>query len=249
MKVLIVEDEAYAVKHLERLLSEWGDDIEVVAVLDSVRSTCAWFRENRPPDLAFFDIELADDRSFSVFEQVEVKCPIIFTTAYDQYAIDAFKVNSVDYLLKPIKKEDLFRGLRKYHERTSLVPSYEDLRVYIEKSRKKYKERFVIRVGEHLKAIPVSEVSVLFSEEKTTYLQTTDGLKLILDFSLDQLTEVLDPAKFFRINRKYIVSIDSIGDIITFSNSRLKLHLKEFHAQDLIVSREKVSLFKEWLDH
>ncbi|MDW3209773.1 MAG: LytTR family DNA-binding domain-containing protein [Reichenbachiella sp.] len=250
MKVLIVEDEGIAADRLIQLLEQLDASIEVVEHLDSVKSVVEWFESHATPDLAFFDIQLADGLSFEVFEQVEVRCPIIFTTAYDQYAIEAFKVNSIDYLLKPMVEADLQRALDKFQKQKQPAQNVDvsTLMKLMQQQTKSYKERFVIKVGEHLKSVLTEDVEIFLSENKATYLLSKDNKRFIIDFTLDQIQEAIDPKSFFRINRKYLIHIDGIKDIITYSNSRLKLELHHFNADDLIVSREKVAQFKEWLD-
>jgi len=251
MKVLIIEDEGIAADRLIQLLKNLEDSIEVVGRLDSVKSSVKWFTENNEPDLAFFDIQLADGKSFEIFEQTKIICPIIFTTAYDQYAIQAFKVNSIDYLLKPIVPEELERALEKFKSQSrgnAQSTDAAELITLLQQQSKKYKERFVIKVGDHLKSVMTVDAEIFYSHDKATYVQTRSEQKFILDFTLDQIEDMIDPQTFFRINRKYIIHIDSLADIITFSNSRLKLVLKSYEAQDMIVSRERVGEFKEWLD-
>lgn len=250
MKVLIVEDEGIAADRLIQLLKQLDSSIDIIEHLDSVKSVIAWFASNPTPDLAFFDIQLADGLSFEIFEQIEITCPIVFTTAYDQYAIEAFKVNSIDYLLKPMMEADLKRALDKYSKQKKPTPSVDvsALMNLIQQQNKSYKERFVIKVGEHLKSVLTGNVEIFFSENKGTYLLDKENKKFIIDFTLDQIQEAVDPKFFFRINRKYLIHVDGIKDIITYSNSRLKLELNHFNAEDLIVSREKVTSFKEWLD-
>ncbi len=250
MNVLIVEDEGIAAERLTQLLVQLDANIEVVAHLDSIKTSVDWFHSNEAPDLAFFDIQLADGLSFEIFKQIEVTCPIIFTTAYDQYAIEAFKVNSVDYLLKPMMESDLQRALTKFKKQNQPTQTVDmaTLMNLIQKPTKSYKERFVIKVGEHLKSVLTNEVEIFLSENKATYLHSKENKRFIIDFTLDQIQEAIDPNLFFRINRKYLIHIDGIKDIITYSNSRLKLELHHFNADDMIVSREKVTLFKEWLD-
>ena len=251
MKVLIIEVEGIAADRLIQLLKNLEDSIEVVGRLDSVKSSVKWFTENNEPDLAFFDIQLADGKSFEIFEQTKIICPIIFTTAYDQYAIQAFKVNSIDYLLKPIVPEELERALEKFKSQSrgnAQSTDAAELITLLQQQSKKYKERFVIKVGDHLKSVMTVDAEIFYSHDKATYVQTRSEQKFILDFTLDQIEDMIDPQTFFRINRKYIIHIDSLADIITFSNSRLKLALKNFEAQDMIVSRERVGEFKEWLD-
>jgi DNA-binding LytR/AlgR family response regulator len=251
MKVLIIEDEPQAVERLAILVKGLQPDVQICATLDSVKRSVDWILKNPAVDLIFMDIQLADGLSFEIFDKVEVKAPVIFTTAYNEYALKAFKVNSIDYILKPVDKGELEAAFRKYQTLTRQPPSdkmMESIGYAIQMLAKKYKERFVIKVGEHLKSVEVSEILFFFSLEKTTFAQTKDGRKHILDFTLDQLDGLLDPARYFRINRKYIVSTDSIQDMISYTNSRLRLILKTSDDADVIVARERVQEFKEWLD-
>lgn len=253
MRILLIEDEPQAAQRLEKLVRTVIPHAAIVSTLDTVKNTVKWFQSNPAPELIFMDIQLADDISFSIFDQVEVNVPVIFTTAYDEYALKAFKVNSIDYLLKPIDEDSLRAAVRKYDQLTSVrttAPDHmvESIHLAMQMLSKKYKERFVIKVGEHLKSVEVGEILFFFSLEKTTFAQTRDARKHILDFTLDQLAELLDPKKCFRINRRYIVSVDSIQDMISYPNSRLKLVLKNIEDQDVIVARERVQEFKDWLD-
>ncbi len=251
MRVLIIEDEPQAAARLTSLVQELQPSWSIVATLDSVKRSVAWLKQNAC-DLILMDIQLADGLSFEVFDQVEVKTPVIFTTAYNEYALKAFKVNSIDYLLKPIDKDELVMALKKYSSLTGKLPvqdkMIESIGLAMQMLTKKYKERFVIKVGEHLKSIEVGEILFFFSLEKTTFAQTADGRKHILDFTLDQLDGLLDLDRFFRINRKYMVSVHAIKDMITYTNSRLKLILKTSDDEDVIVARERVQDFKNWLD-
>ena len=251
MRVLIIEDEPQAAARLTSLVQELQPSWSIVATLDSVKRSVAWLKQNAC-DLILMDIQLADGLSFEVFDQVEVKTPVIFTTAYNEYALKAFKVNSIDYLLKPIDKDELVMALKKYSSLTGKLPvqdkMIESIGLAMQMLTKKYKERFVIKVGEHLKSIAVGEILFFFSLEKTTFAQTADGRKHILDFTLDQLDGLLDLDRFFRINRKYMVSVHAIKDMITYTNSRLKLILKTSDDDDVIVARERVQDFKNWLD-
>jgi DNA-binding LytR/AlgR family response regulator len=253
MKVLIVEDEKAAVRRLKNLLEEMVPLLEVAGITDTIKTTVSWLRHHNVPDLAFFDIQLADGISFEVFDQIDPGCPVIFTTAYDQYALRAFEVNSIDYLLKPIDREKLDRAIRKYRKLTGTRKSgtidpdtLKEVREMIRKSG--YKERFVVKYGEHLRSIPTGEISFFKSELKASFLITQENRKFLVDHSLDQLENMIDPARFFRINRKYIIQFDSIQDIIAYSNSRLRLILKTVDDPDMIVSREKVGEFRSWLE-
>jgi len=251
MNILIVEDEGIAAERLIGLIKQLEPNTSVVGQVDSVKSAVRWFGANNAPDLAFFDIQLADGHSFEIFEQINVTCPIIFTTAYDQYAIQAFKVNSIDYLLKPIKKEDLTRALDKFklsRPTTTVQPDVQALISLMQLQSNYYKERFVIKVGEHLKSVNTADVAVFYSQDKASYLQTLTGQKYLLDQTLDQIESVVDPKQFFRISRKYIVNVRGISDMLSFTNSRLKLRISHFPDEEVVVARERVGEFKEWLD-
>nr|WKN38829.1 LytTR family DNA-binding domain-containing protein [Tunicatimonas sp. TK19036] len=256
MKILVIEDEKAAAKRLISLIQQEIPTAAIVAQIDSVKKSVAWFQENASPDLVFMDIQLADGLSFEIFEHTKVSAPIIFTTAYDQYAIQAFKVNSIDYLLKPIDAEELASAVKKYqsyHQAHSAPkpeqPDLSQLQQALQMLQAPgYKNRFVVKIGEHIKAIPTEDVLYFFSQEKMTYLQTQAGKHFIIDYPLDQLEEVVNPAAFFRISRKYIVRLSAIDDIITYSSSRLKLKLKHSDDSDVLVSRDRVTDFKQWLD-
>ncbi|MEQ8363854.1 MAG: LytTR family DNA-binding domain-containing protein [Cyclobacteriaceae bacterium] len=252
MKVLIIEDEPLAAARLKKLLIGINSSIEVLHILDTVKASVKWFSENENPQLVFMDIQLADGLSFKIFEKTKVNAPVIFTTAYDEYALKAFKVNSIDYILKPIDEESLKVAFQKYETLTSSASSQETLLervgVAMQMLTKKYKERFVTKVGEHLRFIDVEEVLYFFSADKVTFCLTKDNRKHILDFTLDQLDELVDPSKFCRVNRKYIIGINGIIDVISHTNSRLKLVLRASDDNDVIVARERVQNFKDWLD-
>lgn len=252
MKVLIIEDEQQAVQRLEKLVREIIPDCTVLAKIDTVKRAVQWFKENPLPDLAFMDIQLADGLSFQIFEQVPVPVPVIFTTAYDEYALRAFKVNSIDYILKPVDKDELQASLQKLRNLAGNKSANEVLLQNIGEAvrmlMKKHKTRFMIRVGEHLKTVEVESIRYFFSQEKATFCVTDDNRNHILDYTLEQLEDMVDPELFFRINRKYFVRADAIQDIIHYTNSRLRLVLKGSADQDVIVARERVQQFKEWLD-
>jgi DNA-binding LytR/AlgR family response regulator len=251
MNILIVEDEPLAAERLSKLVKQLQTDSKILATIDSVKRSVAWFNSNPQPDLVFMDIQLADGLSFEIFEQTEVKAPIIFTTAYNEYALKAFKVNSIDYILKPVDESDLKTALDKLKNLTapaSPAKMMESIEYAMQMLTKKYKERFVVKVGEHLKSIETNEILFFYSLEKTTFAQSKDGRKHILDFTLEQLENLLDPKQYFRINRKYMVGLSSIQDMISYTNSRLKLVLKTTDDNDIIVARERVQEFKDWLD-
>jgi DNA-binding LytR/AlgR family response regulator len=251
MKVLIIEDEPLAADRLVSLVKRLQPDWKIAGILDSVKRSVAWLAADTC-DVIFMDIQLADGLSFEIFEKANVEAPVIFTTAYNEYALKAFKVNSIDYLLKPIDTEELKAALHKFEALTYRTTAPEKMMQSISNAMqmltKKYKERFVVKVGEHLRSIEVVDILFLFSMEKATFAQTTDGRRHILDFTLDQLEELLHPERFFRVNRKYIVAVHSIQDMISHTNSRLKLVLKNCEDQDVIVARERVQEFRDWLD-
>lgn len=251
-RVLIVEDEKPAAEWLRNLILKFDPAISILNVIDSVGVAVEWINRNPAPDLVFMDIQLADGLSFEIFERVQVPCPVIFTTAYQEYAIKAFKVNSIDYLLKPISFPELETALQKFDKQfqqaASPVVTLELLSKVKEMLRKPFKTRFVIKVGEHLKSIEVEDILFFYSLDKATYLCTRDFKTYLIDYSLDRITEMVDDHQFFRINRKYILSNQSIADIVHYSNSRLKIKLKKPDEESIIVSRDKVAAFKEWLD-
>lgn len=252
MNVLIIEDEPLAAQRLETLIVDLLVNARVVDKIDSVKKAVQWLQKNVAPDLILMDIQLADGLSFLIFEQCEVKAPVIFTTAYDEYALKAFKVNSIDYILKPVDKTELANALKKLESLKSIQPSQELLMQSISQAMtmltKKYKERFVIKVGEHLKTVEVKNIFYFYSQEKTTFCHTTDSRNHILDFTLEQLEALVNPADYFRVNRKYLVRGDSIQDIISYTNSRLRLVLKNSQDNDVIVARERIQQFRQWLD-
>ena len=253
MKILLIEDEPQAAQRLEKLVMTIIPGVVVLAKLDTVKNSVLWLRANPAPDLILMDIQLADGISFSIFDQCEVKSPVIFTTAYDEYALKAFKVNSIDYILKPVDETQLRAAIQKFESLTgarTITPNkmLESIGLAMQMLTKKYKERFVVKVGEHLKSVEVADILFFFSLEKATFSQTKDGRKHILDFTIEQLDGLVNPDRFFRINRKYLVAADAIQDMISYTNSRLKLVLKTSDDNDVIVARERVQEFKDWLD-
>ncbi|HPS13814.1 MAG TPA: LytTR family DNA-binding domain-containing protein [Prolixibacteraceae bacterium] len=252
MRVLLVEDEPLAAAQLASLLTQLRPTAEITGVCDTIQSAVSWFQNNTAPDLAFFDIQLGDGLSFEIFKNSPVNTPVIFTTAYDQYALQAFKVNSIDYLLKPIIKEELAVALDKFdqlHANNDLRISPELFQPLIHSvGKKEYRKRFLVKIGTHLKAITTEEILYFYSFQKGTFLKASDGRNYLLDQTLEVIEELIDPELFFRINRKYLVAIDSITDVHTYSNSRLKLKVKQQEEDDFLVAREKVKLFKEWLE-
>lgn len=249
MKVVIVEDERLAAEKLQRLLNQVDSGIEILQVLESVEESINWFSSNTSPDLIFMDIQLDDGISFEIFDAIKIEAPIIFTTAFDEYAIRAFKVNSVDYLLKPIEQNTLEIALQKFKTIYAEKGSFEERVSQIFKQiSNQYKTRFFIKVGAKFQSVQVNDICCFFVEERSTFVQTTKGKKYDLDYSLDQLQKMVNPEQFFRINRNFLVNINYIEEIISYSSSRLKLKLKSETSSDLIVSRDKVSEFKRWMD-
>jgi DNA-binding LytR/AlgR family response regulator len=251
MNVLIIEDEEQAAQRLENVIKQLEPTATILNKIDSVKQSVNWLNNNAAPDLVFMDIQLADGLSFRIFEQSKIKSPVIFTTAYDEYALRAFKVNSIDYLLKPIDKDELQAALRKFKDlaKQSNIPHVIDnINEVVKMLTKRYKTRFVVKVGEHLRTIEANDIQYFYSKDKTTFCVTQSNRHIILDFSLEQLEEMIDPNRYYRINRKYLISSDSIEDIVSYMNSRLKLVLKVRHDDDLIVARERVQHFKDWLD-
>jgi DNA-binding LytR/AlgR family response regulator len=283
LRALLVEDEPLAARRLASLLQKQAVPFEILGPAESVAQAVALLQAGPAPDVLFLDIHLADGLSFELFEQVKVTCPVIFTTAYDQYAVRAFKVNSVDYLLKPIDEEELSHAVTKLQQRLPTAAASEIgtkssvsstkagaenagpvaatldaamLAGLIAQLRQpapvaSYKSQFVVRVGEHLKVVPVEQVAYFLSLEKTTLLQSTDGRKYVVDYSMEQLEGLLDPSQFFRLNRAYLARQAAIADIIHYANSRLQTILKPAPPESegpVLVSREKVSVFKNWLD-
>jgi len=252
MKILIVEDEPLAAAQLAANIAALKPGAQIVAVCDTVKSAVHWLQNNSAPDLSFFDIQLGDGLSFEIFEKVDFREPVIFITAFDQYAIQAFKVNSIDYLLKPIDRNDLEKALIKYDSlslpKTSGISSKTLEEIISSLKTKSYKERFLVKVGTHLRVVETPDILYFYSLQKGTYLKLNDGKDYLLDNSLEQVEQLVDPSSFFRINRKYLVALKSISDVISYSNSRLKLKIQHQIDDDFLVAREKVKDFKDWLE-
>ncbi len=251
LNVLIIEDEEPAAKRLQKMIKEIEPDAVVLENIVSVSSGIKWFKNNAAPNLVFSDIQLSDGLSFDIFKAVEVTSPIIFTTAYDQYAIEAFKVNSIDFLLKPIKKEALQTAVAKFksltHADASPAIDINKLLQSLQPAGTEYKKRFVVRYGEHIKTIDIEEVVYLYTEDKATFLCTKDARRFVVDFNLDTLDSILDPKIFFRINRQYIISIHSIAEMFAYSKSRVLIKLNPPAKHETIVSTERSADFKHWL--
>jgi len=252
MKVFIIEDEPLAVERLRLLLGEYDNSIEIAGVADSISTAISWLSTHPSPALLFLDIELADGKSFSIFNHVTPKCPVIFTTAYDHYALDAFKLFSIDYLLKPVTLQSLATAIKKYHEITSYQKTPPDFTAFTEHLAaipKEYKQRFLIKIGNRLLFKESSEVSYFYAEDKVVFLVAKDGTKYSIDYRLEKLETMLDPAVFFRLSRKIICAISAITEIKTYFNNRLRILLQagKIH-EEVIVSRERVNAFKTWAE-
>jgi DNA-binding LytR/AlgR family response regulator len=249
MKVVIIEDEKPAARRLSRMLNDL--EIAPIAMLHSVEESVNWFYNNEHPDLLFLDIQLSDGLSFEIFEEIEVKSAIIFTTAYDEYVLKAFKLNSVDYLLKPLDNEELKTAIDKFKEihitKKLNTITNQQLKEIIFPNTNKYKKRFTIKIGQHLKLIPATAIECFFSENKATYLCTNTNRNYMIDDTLEELETKLSPELFFRVSRKYFININAIKDIISYTNSRLKITLKNYCESQIIVSRERVKDFKNWI--
>lgn len=254
LKVLIIEDETPAAEKLERYLAKYSEAIKVVRTIDTVKEAKDWLAQNQDEiDLIFMDVQLKDGISFSIFPDVKIEKPIIFTTAYNEYALDAFKVNSIDYLLKPITFTDLSSSLKKMEslghqlrwddEKTGAITQK-----LLTGSPKNFKSRFMVKLGEHIRSITADEISIFFADGRDVYLITNQMRKFIIDYTLEALDEIVDPSQFYRVNRSYIVNIGAIQDVVVYSNSRLRITPNIKWEKEIIVSREKVNDFKQWFD-
>jgi two-component system, LytTR family, response regulator len=254
MKVIIVEDEIPAAEKLERYLQKYDSSIQIVARFDSVQTSVSWLKESQDSiDLIFMDIQLIDGLSFQIFQQVTVHKPVIFTTAFNEFALDAFKVNSIDYLLKPITFTDLSASLKKLETLRQQFQWNKDQsdrveQVFSSLKTKEYKNRFMVKLGEHIRSITADQISLFYADGRDVYLVTTQNRKFIIDYTLEALEDILDPKNFFRLNRTFILNINAIKDVLVYSNSRLKITLQQEFDKEIIVSREKVGEFKEWFD-
>lgn len=262
MRILIVEDEDLAVKKIQKTLSSVDSDAEITGITDSIKSTVEWLQQNPQPDLILMDIELADGQSFEIFNLVEVKSPVVFTTSYDEYALKAFKVNSIDYLLKPVQKDELQNALNKYKKiknaysdtTTTTTGDNKDLSLDMlvkELQRKlqprEFRKRFLVKHTQKLVSIEIEEIAYFFSDGRLNFFKTTDNRKFVVDYTMDELEDMLDPEQYFRISRSFYVSVNSIDKIDDYFGNRLILQLKPAVDKEALVSREKVTDFKKWM--
>ncbi|MHA4739949.1 LytR/AlgR family response regulator transcription factor [Dyadobacter sp. MSC1_007] len=258
MNALIVEDEDLSVRRLKKMLNEVAPALVIAGITDSIEQTVEWITQNRKagnadPNLVFLDIELSDGQSFEIFNRVDLSSTIIFTTSYDEYALQAFKLNSIDYLLKPVHREDLQRSLQKYEKMTGQPSndSLEGIRKLLEDFKKaapvEYRQRFLVKQGQKMLSIEVGEIAYFFTDDRYSFFMTDSNQKMLVDYTLDELAEVLDPARFFRINRGMMVTHKSVEKIDPYFGNRLALALRPAHHKEALVSREKVSDFKLWM--
>ncbi len=261
MKILMVEDEPLAAAHLQSLVHRYESHIEILARLESVREVVAYFQQHPSPDLLLLDIHLADGLSFAIFDQVQVECPVIFTTAYDEYALRAFRSNGIDYLLKPIGYEDLAQALDRYvnwFQKGQQLPPYQviDMEVLqqlmkpatLKEEKSPFKTRFLAKKGEQLVSVPTDDILYFYSEDKVTLFKTKDQRRFIIEPTLGEIEAQVSPQDFFRVNRGFLVRFEAIEEILAFSNRRYRLSLKHHAGEEVLVAREKVAAFKEWLD-
>ena len=250
MNIIIIEDEKPAARLLERKIEKLG--YSITTLLHSVEESLLWFQSNPHPDLIFLDIQLSDGLSFEIFEKIDIKSAVIFTTAYDEYALRAFKLNSIDYLLKPIDEEELATAISKFENqfqvnRVSNIDFEAIKRMLVNPISKEYRKRFSVKIGQQIKVIDVAEIECLYSENKGTYIHTFDNRDYLIDSSLEVVEAELNPNDFFRISRKYIIPLQSVKEIQVYSNSRLKISLPTYKEDEVIVARERVTDFKNWL--
>jgi DNA-binding LytR/AlgR family response regulator len=249
-QILIVEDERPAAERLERMIHSARPAWLILSHLETVSQAINWFNTNAQPDLVFMDIQLSDGIAFEIFEQVKVTAPIIFTTAFNEYAIRAFKVNSIDYLLKPIEPESLEAALQKFEHISQNRPQTTiDYASLLKLQESAWRKRFLVKVGPAYISVATSDVELFYISERSTFIRTFEGKNYDIDFSLEQVQQQVDPAKFFRINRNYLINIDAVAKMVSYSGSRLKLVLASgYKPDDLLVSRDKTGEFKRWMD-
>ncbi len=258
MKILIIEDEELAVKKLRKTLAAVDEEAIVAGTADSIKAAVEWLQENPKPDLILMDIELADGQSFEIFNLVEVKSPVVFTTSYDEYALKAFKVNSIDYLLKPVQQEELAAALSKYKKLKNIYAGKENTtggfnmdslvkELQQKLQPKEYRKRFLVKQGQKLVSVDVEEIAYFFSDGRLNFFRTSDNRKFVVDYTMDDLEEMLDPESYFRISRSFYVSIASVDKIDDYFGNRLILGLKPAVDKEALVSREKVTDFKKWM--
>lgn len=252
-KILIIEDEELAALRLQKMLLEIDSNIQIIGMLESVSESLQWLNQNPLPDVIFLDIQLSDGISFEIFSKFQVNCPVIFVTAYDAYALKAFEVNSVDYLLKPLRKELLQKSIEKFNHFKSTF-STQDLMQKMQQmmeyytGNKSYKNRFAVNKGDAILTVATEDIAYFYIEDKAVFLVQHNGSKYIINYSLDQLEQVMNPKQFYRLNRQFIVSLQSIVKVNNYFNYKLKIQLQPTAPVEIIVSSSKSNEFKQWLD-
>jgi two-component system LytT family response regulator len=252
MRLLVVEDEQLLARQLIKLVKELRPNSEFAGQTNSIESTVEWLTQNEKPDLILMDIELADGQCFSIFQKVDISSPVIFTTAYDEFALKAFTVNSIDYLLKPIKKEDLKRALNKYDLFTSDKRSFalKSIKSFVEKmvlNPTQYRERFLVKQGQKMLSIPIEDIAFFSAKNTLNFIHTKSKQKFVIDYTLDEIEEMVQPNDFFRANRQFILSQKIITEINPWFNGKLKIEINIPIEEEIVISREKASMFKEWM--
>lgn len=250
MKILILEDEEQALSRLQKIIELVVPNAALAGAASSIEEATAWFRDNPMPDLVFMDIQLADGNSFQLFNRIKITCPVIFTTAYESYALQAFKVNSVDYLLKPIDEEDVKRAvekLRLLRQSASFPVDYAEILNTIKQPQKKYKDRFIIKLGDTIKSIRVADIAYFYTENKSNFLCTNESKRFPIDFNLDQVEQMMNPRNFFRINRQFIIGHHAIEEMKAHTRSRINVRLTPPSRLDTIVAIDRAHDFKNWL--
>lgn len=253
MKAIIIEDEKPAAEKLQKALMKCSPSVQVLAILGSVRTACDWLRGNAAPELIFMDIDLTDGLSFKIFEEVAVNCPIIFTTAYDEYWQEAFEHNSIDYLLKPIRQDKLEAALKKYEKlKQHFAFNYHQLLPMatggMQNATSEWKKRFLVKRGTYYISIKTEEIAYFYASQKLVCLVDSKSQKFILDQSLSDLEKQLDPSQFYRVNRKYLINLNAIRRIKTYPKSKLQLEIQPAPSEDIIISQENAAAFKAWME-
>jgi len=250
MKVVIIEDEPLAADKLARYIQKYSASIEILHRLDAIESSVNWIAQHQDEvDLFFMDVQLIDGLSFEIFSKIDVQKPVIFTTAFDEFAIDAFKVNSIDYLLKPVTFTDLSKALAKLKKMQNQFSGQLERNDLVKQlSEKQYKDRFLVRIGNHIRSIQKEQISFFYAEGRDAFLVASNVKQYLIEYKLESLEELVDPKQFFRVNRGFIVNISAIEDVIVYANRRLKLKLSNYDEKEVIVSREKVVQFKKWFE-
>ncbi|HVN49276.1 MAG TPA: LytTR family DNA-binding domain-containing protein [Bacteroidota bacterium] len=253
MNVLVIEDELYSARRLEKMLNELAPELHILALLESVAQSVRWLSEHPAPDLIFMDIQLSDGSSFEIFDKTTVASPVIFITAYDEYALQAFKVNSIDYLLKPIDRSELARSLEKFnrlnqHPAPPINPDVSQIIKSLQEAKPNYKTRFLVKTGQTFITIFTQDIAYFFADHKLVYLVTREGKKHLIDQTLEELEDQLDPKIFFRLNRQFVASVNAIVKLHNYFNHKLKVELIPPTDIEILISREKAPEFKTWLN-